>query len=117
MPRKISTLLKISSSDLDKKGAFDGFIDIDSRLHVDPSLLTVCRIPEFQNTHKDFLEYFNKILALVSNSKSKGDRLWNEAHKRLQFKEIGNTALGYSKSGTGGNAIGPKLAGNIPPDP
>jgi hypothetical protein len=113
MPRKISTLLKVSSSDLAKKGAFDGFIDIDSRLHVDPSLLTVCSIPEFQNTHKDFQEYFNKILVLVSNSKTKGDKLWNEAHKRLQFKEIGNTALGYAKSGTGGNAIGPKLAGNI----
>lgn len=33
--------------------------------------------------------------------------------KRLQFKEIGNTALGYSDSGTGGNAIGEILAGKI----
>jgi hypothetical protein len=113
MPRKISTLLNISSKDLDKKGAFDGFIDIDSRLHVDPSLLTVCSIPEFRQTHQDFQKYFNDILVLVTNSKTKGDKLWNEAHKRLQFKEIGNTALGYSKNGTGGNAIGPKLAGNI----
>jgi hypothetical protein len=113
MPRKISTLLDVSSKDLDKKGAFDGFIDIDSRLHVDPSLLTVSSIPEFKNTHDEFQKYFNHILVLVTNSKTKGDKLWNEAHKRLQFKEIGNTALGYSKNGTGGNAIGSKLAGNI----
>ena len=31
----------------------------------------------------------------------------------MQFKEIGNTALGYSDSGTGGNAIGEVLAGRI----
>jgi len=106
MPKKISTLLKITSKKLDQKGAFDGFIDLDSRLHVDPSLLSSSKIPEFKNSHAIFEKYFIEILALVSNSKARNDRLWREAHTRLQFKEIGNTALGYSKKGTGGNAIG-----------
>lgn len=113
MPRKISTLLNTSGKDLDKKGAFDGFIDIDSRLHVDPSLLVVCKIKEFKNSHKTFEKYFSDVLALVSGSKKEGDKLWEEAQKRLHFKEIGNTALGYSKDGTGGNAIGPILANKI----
>lgn len=113
MPKKISTLLKTSTKELDKKGAFDGFIDVDSRLHVDPSLLKSCKIPEFKKSYESFEKYFTQILALVSNSKLKNDRLWKEAHTRLQFKEIGNTALGYSKKGVKGNAIGPKLASKI----
>lgn len=113
MPRRISTLLRVSSKDLDKKGAFDGFIDVDSRLHVDPSLLAECGIPEFRHTHEEFEKYFNDVLTLIANSKAQGDKLWKEALKRLHFKEIGNTALGYSRTGTGGNAIGAKLAAKI----
>ncbi len=113
MPRKISTLLNVSSEKLDEKGVFDGFIDIDSRLHIDPSLLVISKIPEFTNSYQDFQKYFQEILFLLVASKSNKDAMWREAYKRLQFKEIGNTALGYSKDGTGGNAIGPKLAANI----
>lgn len=110
MPRKISNLLDVSSEELSNKGVFDGFIDIDSRLHVDPSLLVISRIPEFINSHKAFEKYFNDVLKLIIHSPNRNDRFWKEAHKRLQFKEIGNTALGYSDSGTGGNAIGSKFA-------
>lgn len=110
MPRKISTLLNVSSEDLKNKGVFDGFIDVDSRLHIDPSLLVISKTPEFKNSQKLFENYFNNVLKLVNYSKTRRDRFWNEALKKLQFKEIGNTALGYSDSGTVGNAIGKKLA-------
>lgn len=113
MPRKISTLLNVSSKSLKTKGVFDGFVDIDSRLHVDPSLLKNCRTPEFKTAHKQLETYFNEVLILISNSKVKNDVFWRRAHKRLQFKEIGNTALGYSEKGTGGSAIGPGLASKI----
>lgn len=113
MPRKISTLLNVSSENLDEIGVFDGFIDIDSRLHIDPSLLVICKIPEFENSYEDFQNYFKDILYLLVASKNDKDAMWREAYKRLQFGEIANTALGYSKDGTGGNAIGPKLAANI----
>jgi len=113
MPRKISTLLGLSSKALDKKGVFDSFVDIDSRLHIDPSLLKNCKIPEFKTAHKQFEEHFNNVLALISNSNNKYDKLWKEALIRLRFKEIDNFALGYSQSGTGGSAIGWGLAKNI----
>src|SRR5690606_6400206 len=113
MPRKISTILNVESKDLNKKGAFDGFIDIDSRLHIDPSLLDICKIREFKDSRATFDKYFSEVLALTNGSKIEGDKLWKEAQKRLAFKEIGNTALGYSKGGTVGNAIGPILANKI----
>ncbi len=113
MPTRISTILNVTSKKLNEKGVFDGFIDIDSRLHIDPSLLFNCRIKEFQNAHRDFEQYYSNVLKLVINSKTRGDKFWNEALKRLQFKEMANTALGYSTSGVGGNAIGKELASNI----
>jgi len=113
MPRKISTLLGTSSSVLEKKGVFDGFIDIDSRLHVDPSLLQNIKINEFENSSSVFNEYFQDVLSLIKNSKKERDVLWNEAWSRLQFKEEGSVALGYAKKGTRGSAIGPVLAENI----
>lgn len=113
MPRKISNILNVASNDLNKKGAFDGFIDIDSRLHIDPSLLDISKIKEFKDSRKTFDKYFSEVLALTNGSKTEGDKLWREAKKRLEFKEIGNTALGYSKGGTVGNAIGPILAEKI----
>lgn len=113
MPRRISTLLNKTSKELADKGVFDGFIDIDSRLHVDPSLLAKCKIPEFEFSQKEFEKYFNDVLVLIEGSQKTGDKLWAEAYRRLQFKENANSALGYAKGGTSGNAIGPKLAENI----
>lgn len=113
MPRRISTLLNVSSKALESKGVFDGFIDIDSNLHVDPALIKGLKIPEFKSAHLDFEKYYNDVLALISGSTKVDDRLWREAHKRLQCKEIANTALGYSIKSTSGSAIGPVLALNI----
>lgn len=45
MPRKFSTLLKVTNEELEQKGAFDGFTDIDSHLHIDPSLLITSKTP------------------------------------------------------------------------
>jgi hypothetical protein len=113
MPRKISTLIGTTTRALESKGVFDGFVDIDSQLHIDPSLLKNIKIKEFKNSNADFSQYFNNVLTLIKNSKKENDALWNEAWKRLQFKEEGHAALGYAKKGTKGSAIGPVLAKNI----
>ncbi|SDG32346.1 hypothetical protein SAMN04487996_117152 [Dyadobacter soli] len=110
MLRKLSTLLKVDGKEFQKKGIFDSFIDIDSRLHIDPGLLSKSTIPEFKDSHAIFQEYFRNVGILISNSKQRGDTFWREAHRKLQFRERANTALGYSKGGTFGNAIGPILA-------
>jgi len=110
MLRKLSSLLKVDSKDFQKKGVFDSFIDIDSRLHIDPGLLSQSTIPEFKSAHETFQQYFRNVGVLISSTKERGDTFWREAHRKLQFKERASTALGYSKGGTSGNAIGPVLA-------
>lgn len=113
MPRKLSTITGTTTAELESKGVFDSFVDVDSRLHVDPSLLKNLKIPEFKGSDKAFTEYFREVLTLIKNSKADNDALYNEAWRRLQFKEQGSTALGYAKEGTRGSAIGPVLARKI----
>ncbi|KMQ71452.1 hypothetical protein [Chryseobacterium koreense] len=113
MAKRLSVKLGVNHSDLLKYGVFDGFTDIDSRLHIDPSLLKNCKIPEFSGSYEKFRKYFSDTIKILKFSKFPNDRFFKDSQKRLTFKEIGNTALGYSDSGTKGNAIGKVLAGNI----
>jgi len=110
MPQRLSSILKVPAKSLDKKGVFNAFVDIDSKLYIDPSLLEKCTIKEFQKTHSEFHKYFSQILTLIDNSKAVGDVFWRKAFSMLQFKEFKYIALGYSVGGKSGNAIGLKIA-------
>ncbi|MGJ7032304.1 hypothetical protein [Niabella hirudinis] len=113
MPQRLSTILKVSAEQLDIKGVFNAFVDVDSKLYVDPSLLKNARIKEFKNSYSNFQTYFSHVLKLIENSRSHSDRLFKEAFQRLQFKEFKYVALGYSSGNKSGNAIGPKLASQL----
>jgi hypothetical protein len=110
MPRTISTIIGVSPEILEGKGVFNTYVDLDSHLHIDPSLLKNTKIKEFKGAHDDFEEHFRNVLKLVKGSKKENDALWNRAWQMLQFEEEGNTAIGYSRKGTRGSAIGKKLA-------
>jgi hypothetical protein len=113
MPQRLSSILKVSAELLDKKGIFNSFADVDSKLYIDPSLLENCKIKEFKQSYKTFKIYFTEILKLIETSKLEGDVFWRTAHKRLQFKEFKPVALGYSLGNKNGNAIGSVLAMKI----
>lgn len=91
---------------------FNANVNEDSNLHIDPSLLKNCSIPEFTNSYQKFLDYFSVIL-LLAKSANVNNRTFREMVFRLKFKEIANTGLGYSKNNKSGNAIGAKLAEQI----
>ena len=54
---------------IEEKGVFDGFVDIDSRLHIDLGLIKRTGIKEFENSNEEFHEYFNNVLALIKGAK------------------------------------------------
>lgn len=110
MPERISTILKVSEKELDEKGVFNSFIDIDSSLYIDPCLLENLNIEEFKNSYNSFKTHFSKIILIIDKIKKPKDVYWIEAHKRLQFKEFRFTGLGYSVGGKKGNGIGKVLA-------
>jgi hypothetical protein len=113
LPTRLSRALGVTHKALQHKGVYDAFIDVDSKLYVDPYLLGSTTIPELKGAKATFARYFEMILKLLRASKRTGDVPWLEAHKRLQFREISQTGLGYSKDGTAGHAIGPEIAAGL----
>lgn len=113
MPQRLSSILKVSSKKLESKGVFNAFVDIDSKLYIDPSLLKSVTIPEFATSHEEFRNYFEKIIHILKKSKIKGDLFWRNARSRLKFKEFEAVALGYSVGSKKGNAIGNTIANNL----
>ena len=110
MARRLSEVLGVRHLDLKRKGAFDGFVDIDSPFHIDPHLLRSIRIRELKNSYQRLKEYFTKIIRLLDASRSEDDRFYREVVKLLMFPEVGNIKLGYSLSGSPGRGIGLHLA-------
>ena len=70
MAQRISDVLKINPKLLEKEGAFNGFVDIDSKFYIDPRLLEVATTPELNNSRQIFENYFKKVFTLLQHSKN-----------------------------------------------
>ncbi len=95
-------------------GVYNGHVDRDNRMFVDPKLL-VKGEEEFAGAHQDLLDYFARVISLIRQAKSQTDKdvFWVAAQKKMRFKETSNTGLGGSELGTDGNGIGKTLAKRI----
>ncbi len=110
MIKKLSDHLGVNAEDLDRLGVFNSVIGVDTKLFIDPNLLESTDIPEFLNAKEKVQTYFQNILVLIQASKEKGDRAWREAWKRLIFRELKGSAIGYGNNNDNGSGIGPFLA-------
>lgn len=113
MPTRISRALGVSEKALHKLGAFDGFIDIDARFYVDPSLLQIAKTQELSGSHVTFRKYFANVLRLLDASSRKGDLFYRQAARMLAFKELKVLSLGYSRGGVDGSGIGKQIANQV----
>lgn len=113
MPRRFSDVLGVSHEALESEGVFDAFVDIDSRFHIDPHLLTEVATPELRGSYKGFRHHFDNVIRLLKASQRRGDKMWRGAVQRLIFREVSYIGLGYAAGGTSGNAIGETLANNL----
>lgn len=107
-----SSYFRVKHSAFVDAGVFDGQIEQDVNMHINPLLMRNCREPEFQNAYDEFLDYFKKIIILAKQVKefSRNDRCFRQILRHFQFKEINNTGLGYSEHGTHGTGISGKLS-------
>ena len=111
MAELLSSYLGIKHDSFEKNGIFDSVIGVDTRLFLDPHLLRKTQILEFKNSRRKIEKYYENIIHLLSvYNKTKNNRAWNEAFKRLNFKEMKGVFMGYGVGTGNGNAIGPKLA-------
>jgi len=94
------------------QGVYNGYLDRDSLLHVDPLLLKDCKIPEFKNAYENFLQYFKGFVSLTKfvTNDNFSDRFFKKMVERFTLSEIPNTGLGYSISNTRGRGISGALS-------
>lgn len=107
---RYSEIFNVSAEALEAKGVFNADVDSDSQLHIDPSLFKDCVIPEFADAYNKFNGYFAKLYSGLVPYARDNQKFFDHLVKSLSFREIANTCLGYSKSGTHGSGIGGKLA-------
>lgn len=113
MPITFSEEFHVPQSVLETTHVFNVILDVDTRVFIDPALLELCKEPEFINSRFKVETYFSNIISLLRHSKRKGDMYWRKADRLLTFRELTGTCFGYSKVGTGGNAIGSVLRNDI----
>jgi hypothetical protein len=106
----LNVYFKIPVNQLQKVGALNAYLGIDTHVFVDPALLRAVEIPEFRGATKDLAGYFSPIIRLLKATKHVGDIAWETAVKRLRFREEHGAALGYSAAGGSGRGIGELLA-------
>jgi hypothetical protein len=113
MLNRISDTFSLNHQDLVEAGVLDSFIDVDSRFHIDPYLLSSIEIPELSDCYEKIQDHFRKIITILDASQKKEDRCWREAVRLLCFHEIPQLGLGYSKSGKSSSAIGENIANKL----
>lgn len=109
----ITDYLKIDKKKFDGLGAFDSFLDINSRLFVSPMLLKRTKNSYFDDCYNKVIEKFSIILKLLKVSKEKNDKYWNEAVNRLVSKEEKGISLGYANKSDKGSGISRRIAEKI----
>ena len=110
---RLHDVLKVDAAKLSKLGVFNGFVDIDSPVYIDPRLLGKCSHPEFAKSRSKLDVYFENIFKLIRGIKQQDDPFWREAHRRLKFKENNKLSLGLSSGDSHGHGIGDGLATEI----
>lgn len=112
MATRISDKYKISKAKLKKYRLFDGFIELDSQLYVDPFLLRKTDLPDFSNSFNIFIDHFKTLIKVLKEVKIQNDIFYKKAYNMLLFKEDKTIKLGYSVGSTG-KGIGTSLAKQI----
>lgn len=111
MAELLSSYLNVDPKIFDVHDILNAVIDVDTKLFLDPYLLKSTKVPEFIGSRKLIIKHFSDIMHLLSAfRRTKKQRAWDEALKRLTFKETAGVFIGYGASRGDGNGIGPKLA-------
>jgi len=67
MPKRISDLFQVDPTKLKDNNVFNGFVDIDSKLYVDPRLLEKTSAPELVDSYEKFTDYFDDVFKDIEN--------------------------------------------------
>jgi hypothetical protein len=112
-PLQFSHHFGIAQAKLDALGVLDPTLNVDAKLFIDPLLLSSSSHKEIQDAENTYKVFFTEIIKLLDASKKENDIAWRAAYRKLLFREIKGTCLGYGAASIGGSGFGPKLAKRI----
>lgn len=113
-PITLSREFGIDQRVLARTGVLDVTLAIDTKLFIDPLLLSRSDHPEINaQAVQIYHSHFDTIIRLLANSRSEGDAAWKAAEKKLAFPEINGTCLGYGAGSIHGSGFGPKLTNRV----
>ncbi len=112
-PLQSSRHYGISPSKIRSLGVLDPTLNVDAKLFIDPLLLKESKHAEMQQADATYKGFFAEVIKLLQASNRKDDIAWRTAYKKMLFKEIKGTCLGYGAATIKGSGFGPKLTGRI----
>ena len=143
MPQRISDVFQVDSKVLRQHNVFNGFIDNDSKLYIDPRLLSKTSVIELKDTEEKVMNYFEnrikeiKIIVEIEKQlnelkikESSENYIYRpsqtylrlekeykevtiEVRNKLMFPETPLAGLGYSYKGSKGKGIAKVIAGGL----
>jgi hypothetical protein len=105
-PILFSQQFNIDPQILDNEGIFDPILNFDTKLFIDPLLLEKSKHKIIRKQAENELKtFYNNLLALLEESKSKDDFAYKSALKQLPQREIEGTCLGYGTNSISGRSM------------
>ena len=94
-------------------GAFDPILSIDTKLFIDPRLLSIVTAEELVDSKGRISTHFQDVMKVVKQIEKKGDVFWKTADRMLTFPEVSGLCIGYSVNGSTGSGMGTELRAEL----
>ena len=113
-PSTLSTHFGIGQGILSALGVLDVTLAIDTRLFIDPLLLSNSSHPELNtDAVEQYQRHFENVVKFLTATKQHEDVAWRSARRHLEFHEIRGTCLGYGAASIDGSGFGRGLTERI----
>ena len=105
-PKLFSKVFGVDPQELTKRHLLDPLVNGDTRLFIDPILLSASKNPIIRNAGlAQFTEHFGNVIRLLKVSKAPGDLPWRNAEKILTLNELPELCLGFGGNSTRGRRL------------
>ncbi len=92
---------------LERAGALNPLLNVDTKLFIDPLLLGESRHREIKTNARGRLKaHFETVLKLLKLSTQRDDAAWRQAARLMDFPEFSATCLGYGAASVHGSGFG-----------
>jgi hypothetical protein len=113
-PATFSSHFEVDPGLLEKLGVLDPTLALDTKLFIDPLLLTGSVHNEIRSGAAAlYRDRFEAIIRLLSASRVFGDVAWRNARRLLEFHEVRGTCLGYGADTISGSGFGRQLSDQL----